>query len=129
MKTVVVAAMAALASITGLAGSVHAQSTATPSQETRDFTLSGESLTGIESRTVEGDYQTFFLRGVPGRISVNNREDFSLSRKRSRGLLQVDDDVELLINRSTPQPINASPFRENDRLNDSQRVEVQLGVD
>jgi len=126
MKTIIIVALASLASTTGLISSVQAQSNPKP----EDFTRSGDSLEGIESRTVEGDYRSFFGQEATGRnTGRNNRETFELSRKKGRGLLQLNDDLQFVINRSTPQPINATPFRNSERSIDGQRVEVKLDLD
>ncbi|HEY9294818.1 MAG TPA: hypothetical protein VIQ31_00325, partial [Phormidium sp.] len=106
-------------------GSVQAQYPRIPNQQTEDFTLSGDSLEGIETRTVEGDYRQFF-GGNPATTRVN--ESYEMTKKGSRNPLQVGEDAELQINRQTPQPINAVPFRENETLNDTNRVELKLDL-
>lgn len=106
------------------ASPVLAQSSTIPYQQTDDFTLSGDSLEGIENRTVEGDYRQFF--GGNASASRNN-ESYQMTKKGSRNPLQVGNEAELQINRQTPQPINAVPFRENER-NDTNRVELKLDL-
>lgn len=125
MKTIIPTTLLILASTSiVLAGSVQAQSPTILSQQTDDFTLSGDSLEGIETRTVEGDYRQFFSPNA-GAIRIN--ESYEMTKKGSRNPLQVGRDTELQINRQTPQPINAVPFRENER-NDTGRVELKLDL-
>lgn len=61
MRYRIFAALGVLAALTGLASPVHAQSAVAAKSKTENITLSGESLAGIESRTVENDYQQFFV--------------------------------------------------------------------
>lgn len=125
MKTIIPITLLVLASTSiVLAGSVQAQSPTIPNQPTDDFTLSGDSLEGIETRTVEGDYRQFFGGNASAR-RIN--ESYQMTKKGSRNPLQVGNEAELQINRQTPQPINAVPFRENER-NDTNRVELKLDL-
>ena len=125
MKTIIPTTLVVLASTSiVLANSVQAQSPTIPNQQTEDFTLSGDSLEGIENRTVEGDYRQFF---GPNAAASTINESYEMTKKGSRNPLQVGKDTELQINRQTPQPINAVPFRENER-NDTNRVELKLDL-
>lgn len=106
------------------ATSVQAQSQTISDRQTEDFTLSGDSLEGIETRTVEGDYRQFF----GGNASANRiNQSYEMTKKGNRNPLEVGRDAQLQINRQTPQPINAVPFRENE-LNDTNRVELKLDL-
>ncbi|MBE9227660.1 hypothetical protein IQ264_19720 [Phormidium sp. LEGE 05292] len=125
MKTIIPSTLLVLASTSiVLARSVQAQSPTISNQPTDDFTLSGDSLEGIETRTVEGDYRQFF-GGNASASRIN--ESYQMTKKGSRNPLQVGNDAELQINRQTPQSINAVPFRENER-NDTNRVELKLDL-
>ncbi|MFB2893297.1 hypothetical protein ACE1CI_10330 [Aerosakkonemataceae cyanobacterium BLCC-F50] len=126
MKTIIPTTLLILASTSiVLAGSVQAQSQTIRDRQTDDFTLSGDSLEGIETRTAEGDYRQFFGSNA-GAIQIN--ESYQMTKKGSHNPLQVGKDAELQINRQTPQPINAAPFRDNERLNDTGRVELKLDL-
>lgn len=125
MKIIIPTTLLVLASTSIIfANSVQAQSPTILSQQTDDFTLSGDSLEGIETRTVEGDYRQFFGPNA-GTSRIN--ESYEMTKKGDRNPLQVGRDTQLQINRQTPQPINAVPFRENER-NDTNRVELKLDL-
>lgn len=125
MKTIIPTTLVVLASISIVfPSSVQAQYPTIPNQPTEDFTLSGDSLEGIENRTVEGDYRQFF-GGNAAASTIN--ESYEMTKKGNRNPLQVGRDTQLQINRQTPQPINAVPFRENER-NDTNRVELKLDL-
>lgn len=125
MKTIIPTTLVVLASTSIVFGSaLQVQSQTMLNQQTEDFTLSGDSLEGIENRTVEGDYRQFF----GGNATANTiNESYEMTKKGNRNLLQVGRDAEVQINRQTPQPINAVPFRENER-NDTNRVELKLDL-
>ena len=126
MKTITPISLVVLASTSlVLTGTAQAQSPAAPNQPTDDFTLSGDSLEGIETRSVEGNYRQFF-GGNAAASTIN--ETYEMTKKGNRNPLQVGRDAELQINRQTPQPINAVPFRDNERTNDTNRVELKLDL-
>jgi hypothetical protein len=129
MQNIISTTLVVLASTTIVsAGSVQAQYPRTPNQQTEDFTISGDSLEGIENRTVEGDYRQFFGGNAATNRTNRINESYEMNRKGGRGLLQVGSDAELQINRQTPEPVNAIPFRDSDRQIDSNRVELKLDL-
>ncbi len=60
MKSKITAALAIMAAIVGLSNSVKAQSPEVPSSNAGQYTLSGDSLIGIDNRTADSDFAKFF---------------------------------------------------------------------
>ncbi|MGH8000625.1 MAG: hypothetical protein ACREPR_14645 [Brasilonema sp.] len=93
MNSKMFAALAMVAAIAALGSKVHAQSSATPNSKTSDYTIQGNSLTGINNRTAEGDFARFFTE----QNSPNNaasRKNFGESISPA-DVLQLGDQIEL----------------------------------
>ena len=122
-----ITAIGLLTAIFGLANPVSAQSSVATNAE--DVTLSGESLTDIEQRTLDDDFDQFFLnepalawRGTGGR-----RIDFTNPASTD---WQLTEDVEISINEPLSPPISPINFRRHENLNSGiDRVEVQVELD
>ncbi|GAB4205478.1 MAG: hypothetical protein Fur006_61670 [Coleofasciculaceae cyanobacterium] len=61
MRHTILTALGVLVAIAEFTTSVQAQPKVSSNPETGQFTLSGNSLVGLESRTVEDDFNNFFL--------------------------------------------------------------------
>jgi hypothetical protein len=124
-QKIIIAAIGALAAITGLDASVYAQSR-------QEFTLSGDSL-DVESLTVRDEYEEFFRR-------ASNREDTSLNIGNSNnyeddgifsdgddGVWQLSDRLELQVNEPIAPPVFPT-FPQQDGasiVDDIDRAELQ----
>ncbi|MFP5275123.1 hypothetical protein [Coleofasciculus sp.] len=120
-------AIGILTTIFGLANSVSAQSPVTTNAE--DVTLSGESLTGIEQRTLSDDFDQFFLNDptIAWRGTGGNQIEFN---NQVGGDWQVMEDVEISINEPFSPPISPINFRRHENLSSGiDRVEVQVELD
>ncbi|MEQ8755495.1 MAG: hypothetical protein RID09_18535 [Coleofasciculus sp. G1-WW12-02] len=120
-------AIGILTTIFGLANSVSAQSPVTTNAE--DVTLSGESLTGIEQRTLRDDFDQFFLNDptIAWRGTGGNQIEFN---NQVGGDWQVMEDVEISINEPFSPPISPINFRRHENLSSGiDRVEVQVELD
>lgn len=120
-------AIGILTAIFGLANSVSAQSPVTTNAE--DLTLSGESLTGIEQRTLRDDFDQFFLNdpAIAWRGTGGNQIEFN---NQVGGDWQLIEDVKISINEPLSPPISPINFRRNEDLSSGiDRVEVQVELD
>ncbi|HBB33272.1 MAG TPA: hypothetical protein DDZ80_01890 [Cyanobacteria bacterium UBA8803] len=124
MQRRVITALGVLVAIAGSASSVCAQSTLAANSETSDVTLSGESLVGITRRTVEDDFNRFF---------VDDSQNFLLSRNDSTyadGVnWQIAEGVQVVADKPLLPPIDPLSFPQNDPFSDAERVEVQIELE
>jgi hypothetical protein len=76
MKAKIGAAVGIVAAIAGMYGKVQAQSPLIPTTTTEQYTLSGDSLEGINNRTTNKDFASFFIpeTNVINQTSKNSRE-------------------------------------------------------
>ena len=72
MNAKITATLTLIAAIAGLVRPVNAQSQAAPNSNTGRYTLSGNSLTGINHRTAQNDFTRFFPQNNFANISSRN---------------------------------------------------------
>ena len=132
----ILTALGVLAAITGLASSVHAEPTVASNSRTGEFSLSGESLVGINNRTIGADFNRFFLENNSvltlsnaSTTTVNSAGTDNNLIGQQTGILQVSDSVQVITNDSLSSPITLYPGRQNQPFNNIERVQVQLGVE
>jgi hypothetical protein len=139
MRNSILTALGVLAAITGLASSVQAQPSVASNSRTGEFTLSGNSLVGIRNRTVDTDFNRFFLRNssaptsnsnraatVPNSIDSNDVVINSNIDPQDLGAIQVNDDVQLVSNESLFSPIIRVPGQQNQPFHNTERVQFQI---
>jgi hypothetical protein len=132
MKYRIFTVLGLLAVSTGLASSVHAQSAVVSNADNAGVTLSGESLSGIRSRTVGDDLNNFFLDNsstIPF-STVGSDNNFIA---RNGAIWQINEDVQLVSNRPIYPSVNSVPWEQhqplnNQPLNGPERVEVQFNL-
>lgn len=134
MRHTIFTALGVLAAIAGLASSAQAQPTQASNSATGEFSSDG-SLVDIRSRTVENDFDRFFLENsstpAPTRVGTvpNNPEiDDNLTPHQPLGVLQITEDVQLISNDSLYAPIIRVPGQENQPFQNIERVQVQLDL-
>jgi hypothetical protein len=123
MNSKIIAALAIIASVTSLGNSVYAQSP-TQNSNTRQYTLTGDSLSGINNRTAQDDYAKFFAPSNSANAPGNNRRETIVPT----GVLQIGDGVQL---RRADEPLTLpdtpiilQPAESDNDINDG--VQVQL---
>lgn len=139
MRHRILTALGVLAAITGLASSVQAQPTRTSHSSSGEFTLSGNSLLNVRSRTVDTDFNRFFLRNstnanstptrrgtVPNSIDSNTIGGNNNLDPQDQGAIQVSDDVQLVSNESLYSPVTRVPGQQNQPFHNTERVQVQI---
>jgi hypothetical protein len=119
MNSKIIAALAIIASVTSLGNSVYAQSP----PNTGQYTLTGDSLSGINNRTAQNDYAKFFAPSNSANAPSKNRETIVPT-----GVLQIGDGVQL---RRSDEPLTLpdtpiilQPAQSDNDINDG--VQVQL---
>ena len=112
MRHRILTALGVLAAITGLASSVHAEPTVASNSRTGEFSLSGESLVGINNRTIGADFNRFFLENNSvltlsnaSTTTVNSAGTDNNLIGQQTGILQVSDSVQVITNDSLSSPI------------------------
>lgn len=119
MNSKIIAALAIIASVTSLGNSVYAQS----APNTRQYTLTGGSLNGINNRTAQDDYAKFFAPSNSANAPGNNRRETIVPT----GVVQIGDvqlrraDEPLTL---PDTPIILQPAQSDNQINDG--VQVQL---
>jgi len=123
MNSKIIAALAIIAGVTSLGSSVYAQSPPTQNSNTGQYTLTGDSLSGINNRTAQDDYAKFFAPSNSANAPGNNRETIT-----PIGVLQIGDGVQLRRSDEpltlTDTPIILQPAQSDNDINDG--VQVQL---
>ena len=148
MRHRILTALGVLAAVTGLASSVNAQPTvatnARTGARTGEFTLSGESLVGIQNRTAGKDSNSFFLGNsatpaptrtgtVPNTIESNNNGDNNNvtpnnSTNQPPGVLQITDNLQVVSNEPVYHPSTRVPGEQHLPFTNVERAQVQIGV-
>jgi len=133
MRHTILTALGVLVAIAGFTSSVQAQPKVSSNPETGQFTLSENSLAGIESRTVEDDFNKFFLEGSSSSELNTSRNNNDLIN-RNGVVWQISENLQVVANRPIYPSVNPVPWRQNlpltnQPLNGPERVEVQLGFD
>ncbi|MEA5601900.1 hypothetical protein [Nostoc sp. UHCC 0252] len=80
MNTKIIAFLGITAAFASLGSQVYAQSPAS-NPNPRQYRLTGDSLVGIDNRTAQDDFRSFFERTNPASISNNNRRDNNTQTK------------------------------------------------
>lgn len=123
MNSKIIAALAIIAGVTSLGSSVYAQSPPRQNSNTGQYTLTGDSLSGINNRTAQDDYAKFFAPSNSANAPGNNRETIT-----PIGVLQIGDGVQLRRSDEpltlTDTPIILQPAQSDNDINDG--VQVQL---
>ncbi len=134
MRHTMITSLGVLAAIAGFVSSVQAQPRQPSNTQTGEFTSRG-SLTGIRNRTVQNDFNQFFLdnssAAAParaGNVSNNSEINDTFTPRRQLGVLQISDDVQLLSNDPLYAPTVRVPGQENQPFNNIERVRVQVDV-
>lgn len=134
MKHRILTTLGVLAAVTGFASSVHAQPTVASNSRTAELTLSGRSLVGINNRTVQSDFNGFFLGNPAQPVVRTSSTDFINSAEPSNtvtaqqtGILQLNNNVQVITNDSLSSPVSRYPGRQHEPLPNVERVQVQLG--
>jgi hypothetical protein len=124
-----------LVAIAGLTAPAYAQSRAAASSETdEDITLSGDSLEGIESRTISDDFDRFFLANS-ATISFSNGEATDdvvteQSFRQEEGITyQLDEDTEIIVNQPLSPRLNPLSFDRNTGPDAIDRFKVQFELE
>ena len=133
MRHSILTVLGVLAAVTGLASSVHAQSTAPSNSSNGETTLSGSSLTGITDRTVRDDFRNLFL-GNPSppvvrnsTTTINSAGPDNNVNAQQTGILQLTDNTQVITNDSLSSPVTRYPGRQNQPFDNIERVQIQLG--
>lgn len=125
MNAKITATLMLIAAIGGLVRPVHAQSQAAPNSNIGNYTVSGNSLTGINHRTAQNDFTRFFPQNNLANISSRNVGSDIVPYT---GVVQIGDQVEL--QRSIDEPLagpNSTLFPEADQsFNANDGVQVQI---
>ncbi|MBN3898103.1 MAG: hypothetical protein HWQ41_23375 [Nostoc sp. NOS(2021)] len=74
MNANIIAFLGITAAFASLGSQVYAQSPASSSNR-QQYRLTGDSLVGIDQRTSQNDFKSFFEQTNPASISNNNRRD------------------------------------------------------
>ena len=109
--------------IGGLTNQAQAQSPVVPSTNIGQYTLSGESLSGINNRNAENDFTNFFLSDKSDSVTdgkVEENTDFNADDEGDR-FGKVEDSLS-----QTDTPIILQPA-ESFNGNDGVQVELDLG--
>ncbi|MBF2005414.1 hypothetical protein ACF3DV_20005 [Chlorogloeopsis fritschii PCC 9212] len=126
------AALVIVAAISGLSSRVQAQSPSVPISNTRQYTLSGDSLTGINNRTANEDFVNFFLqeKNVINQTGSNVRENTGDVVDPYLGVWQISDKVQLQRVDEPLSPTNTSPviLQPAQSINGNDGLQVQLGI-
>jgi hypothetical protein len=127
MKYTLLSALGVLVAIAGAATSVDAQPTAASTSETGRITLRGNSLVGLESRTLQDDFNTFFSQGSSplARSSPGNNNN-SITQPGVVGEIVDTDDTNIVVSEPLTTPNPAIPMRQNFPYEGFDRVQVQV---
>ncbi|BAY42634.1 hypothetical protein SAMD00079811_02120 [Scytonema sp. HK-05] len=126
MNYKVFAALAIAAAILGIGSNVNAQSSVAPNSNSKDYTIRGNSLTGINNRTAEDDFARFFAeRNSPNNVSQQNvGENISPA-----DAWQLGDQVELRRREPITTPNNVIFPQGEDSFYSNDGVQVQIDLD
>lgn len=139
MRRILLTILGVLATMTGLASSVNAQSV--PNSARGEFTLSGDSLVGLQNRNAEDDYAEFFAAGddlaatssnfaLPDNDIANNNIAFNQNfwiDEPNRADWELTDDLNIAVGEADREPVDAIPF-EGNVADDDEAIQVLLQV-
>jgi hypothetical protein len=115
MNTKIIASLGMMAAFISLGNSVYAQSPASISN-TEQYTVTGDSLIGINKRTAQDDFQRFFEpNNLGSNPSTNNRRGNATP-------------VKIRFNESLSQPNTPVLLVPAESGNDNQGAQVQLDL-
>ncbi|KAB8334877.1 hypothetical protein SD80_000345 [Scytonema tolypothrichoides VB-61278] len=127
MNSKIFAALAIVAAIAGLQSKVHAQSSVAPNSKTGNYTIQGDSLTGI-GRTAKDDFARFFAeRNSQNNVPRSNYQESSSGVE----VLELGDQIELRRREPLTTPNNVI-FPQGDESfysNDGVQVQFDLNRD
>jgi hypothetical protein len=115
-----------LASIATLASPVYAQTPATTVFETENVTLSGNSLTGIEDRSIKNHYQVAFPEARTENVTRNERAQ--RSQLNSPNVVPISPEAELIISEPLVLPNTPIPLENTEYFQGTDRVQLQLNL-
>ncbi len=121
-KTLAVLGIGAV--VAGFASVAQAQSAMPSSSSDSSTTLSGDSLRTVESRTLSGDYGSFFTGTVP--VTAGNVETNGASGSRSPEGLQLENGLEVVVGDTLDSRDSLNVFTNGGEPGDRERVKVQL---
>uniref|UniRef100_UPI002FF7F190 hypothetical protein n=1 Tax=Nostoc sp. TaxID=1180 RepID=UPI002FF7F190 len=114
MNTKIIALLGITAAFASLGSQVYAQSPVSSSNR-EQYRLTGDSLVGIDRRTAQDDFGSFFERTNPASISNNNRTGNKTP-------------VKLRFNESLSQPDTSVFLTPAQSGNDNDGLQVQLDI-
>jgi len=115
-----------LASIISLGSPVYAQTPATTVSETENVTLSGNSLVGIEQRSIKDDYRVVFPEGATENTS---RQEWTQGNQINRpNVLPLSPEAELIVNEPLVLPNTPIPMENTDYFHGKDKVQLQLNL-
>ncbi len=121
-KTLAVLGIGAV--VAGFASVAQAQSAMPSSSSDSSTTLSGDSLRTVESRTVSGDYRSFF-RGTASVMEGNVETNANSGSKSPEGL-QLENGLEVVVGDTLDSRDSLNVFTNGGEPGDRERVKVQL---
>ncbi|HBB35540.1 MAG TPA: hypothetical protein DDZ80_22005 [Cyanobacteria bacterium UBA8803] len=110
--------------VVGLAPPALAQSSTPSSLNDSSVTLSGESLRTIESRTVSGDYKTFFNES--SRVAQNEVEANVPGGNSSNPGVRLNDRLQIVVGDTLNSETPLDLFPPNGEPGDPQRVKLEV---
>lgn len=126
MNSKIFAALAIVAATAGLQTKVDAQSSIAQTSKTGNYTIQGDSLTGINNRTAEGDFARFFA----GQNSQNNAPQKNYAESTSGvEVLELGDQFELRRREPITTPNNVIFPQGDESFYSNDGVQVQFGLD
>ncbi|MEB3182087.1 MAG: hypothetical protein VKL59_24080 [Nostocaceae cyanobacterium] len=115
-----------LASIISLGSPVYAQTPATTASETENVTLSGNSLVGIEQRSIKQDYRVVFPEGT---TENHSRQELTQENQTNRpNVLPLSPEAELIVNEPLVLPNTPIPMENTDYFHGKDKVQLQLNL-
>jgi hypothetical protein len=115
MNTKIIAFLGITAAFASLGSRVDAQLPAS-SSNLRQYRLTGDSLVGIDNRTAQEDFRSFFEQTNPASISNNNRRDNKAP-------------VKIRFNESLSQPDTSVFLAPAQSGSENDGLQVQLDID
>ena len=127
MKYKLLSAVGILVAIASAAPSVYAQSKVASNSETGRITLSGNSLVGLENRTVQQDFNRFFS-GNSSSLALRNagNNNNAIAQPGVVGELTDTTNTDLVVSEPLTTPNPAVPIRQNLPYEGFDRVQVRL---
>lgn len=127
MKYKLLSAVGILVAIAGAAPSVYAEPRMASNSETGSITLSGNSLVGLENRTVQQDFNSFFL-GNSSPLALRNagNNNNAIAQPGVVGELTDTTNTDIVVSEPLTTPNPAVPIRQDLPYEGFDRVQVRL---